>query len=130
VLAGLLAAPSSAAPAAKGASGRYLVLARSAADLGGLRAKAVADGAKVVRTIPQLNAIAAVDWGPAVAPAPSRGRSSPVSSAELPGQRSGVDVGALAGGHELADVVAGAGGEDRVAGVGPDRMGDPVRPHG
>ena len=36
VLAALLAAPSSAAPAK--ASGRYLVLARSAADLGALRA--------------------------------------------------------------------------------------------
>ena len=56
VLAGLLAAPSFAAPA-KGASGRYLVLARSAADLGGLRAKAVADGARVARTIPQINAM-------------------------------------------------------------------------
>ena len=41
VLAGLLAAPSFAAPAAKGAAGRYLVLARSAADLGALRATAV-----------------------------------------------------------------------------------------
>ena len=57
VLAGLLAAPSFAAPPAKEASGRYLVLARSAADLGALRAKAVADGAKVVRAIPQINAM-------------------------------------------------------------------------
>jgi hypothetical protein len=57
VMTALLAAPSFAAPAAKGASGRYLVLARSAADLGALRAKAVADGAKVVRTIPQINAM-------------------------------------------------------------------------
>jgi len=56
VLAGLLAAPSSAAPAGQ-ASGRYLVRARSAADLGGLRARAVADGARVVRTIPQINAM-------------------------------------------------------------------------
>jgi hypothetical protein len=57
VLTALLAAPSSAAPAAEGASGRYLVRARSAADLGALRAKAVADGAKVVQTIPQINAM-------------------------------------------------------------------------
>jgi lantibiotic leader peptide-processing serine protease len=57
VLAGLLAAPSFATPPAKEASGRYLVLARSAADLGALRAKAVADGAKVVRAIPQINAM-------------------------------------------------------------------------
>ena len=33
------------------------MLARSAADLGALRAKAVADGAKVVQTIPQINAM-------------------------------------------------------------------------
>jgi Tfp pilus assembly protein FimT len=52
VMAALLAAPSFAAPA-EGASGRYLVRARSAADLGALRAKAVADGAKVVQTIPR-----------------------------------------------------------------------------
>ena len=57
VLAGLLAAPAVAAPAARAATGRYLVLARSAADLGALRAKAVADGAKVVRAIPQINAM-------------------------------------------------------------------------
>jgi lantibiotic leader peptide-processing serine protease len=56
VLAALLAAPSSAAPAAD-ASGRYLVLARSAADLDALRAKAVAGGARVVRAIPQINAM-------------------------------------------------------------------------
>jgi subtilisin family serine protease len=54
VLAGLLAAPAAAAPSSEG---RYLVLARSAADLGGLRAKAVADGARVVRAIPQINAL-------------------------------------------------------------------------
>ena len=57
VLAGLLAAPSFAAPAAKGATGRYLVLACNAADLGALRATAVADGARVVGTIPQINAM-------------------------------------------------------------------------
>ena len=56
VLAALMAAPSFAAPAGQ-ASGRYLVRARSAADLSALRARAVADGAKVVRTIPQINAM-------------------------------------------------------------------------
>jgi hypothetical protein len=54
-MAALLVTPSSAAPSAQGGSGRHLVRARSAADLAGLRAKAVAEGAKVVRTIPQIN---------------------------------------------------------------------------
>jgi hypothetical protein len=49
MLAALLAAPVSAAPSAKGGAGRYLVVARSAADLGGLRASAVRQGAKVLR---------------------------------------------------------------------------------
>jgi hypothetical protein len=52
-MAALLVASSSAAPSAQGGSGRYLVPARSAADLAGLRAKAVAEGARVVRTIPR-----------------------------------------------------------------------------
>src|SRR5918993_3700915 len=38
-----------------------------------------------------------------------------LGSPELPGQRSGVDVGALAGRDQLTDVVAGARREDRVA---------------
>jgi lantibiotic leader peptide-processing serine protease len=58
VLAALLVAPSVAAPAAGRASGRYLVVARSAADLSGLRAKAVREGAKVIHSMPQLNAMA------------------------------------------------------------------------
>src|SRR5215218_10524088 len=57
VLAALLAAPVSAAPSAKGGAGRYLVVARSAADLGGLRASAVRQGAKVLREIPQIKAM-------------------------------------------------------------------------
>ena len=57
VLAALLAAPVSAAPSAKGGAGRYLVVARSAGDLGALRAVAVRQGAKVVREIPQIKAI-------------------------------------------------------------------------
>jgi lantibiotic leader peptide-processing serine protease len=55
--AALLVAPSAAAPSTQGGSGRYLVRARSAADLQGLRARAVAEGARVVRAIPQLNAM-------------------------------------------------------------------------
>jgi lantibiotic leader peptide-processing serine protease len=57
ILAALLATPVSAAPAAKGGSGRYLVVARSAADLSGLRASAVRQGAKVLREIPQIKAM-------------------------------------------------------------------------
>jgi subtilisin family serine protease len=58
VLAALLVAPSVAAPAASRPSGRYLVVARSAADLSGLRAKAVREGAKVIHSMPQINAMA------------------------------------------------------------------------
>jgi hypothetical protein len=54
----LLTAPSTAAPSNSRSSGRYLVVARSAADLSGLRAKAVREGAKVVHTMPQLKALA------------------------------------------------------------------------
>jgi subtilisin family serine protease len=57
VLAALLAAPVSAAPQAKGGAGRYLVVARSAADLHALRATAVRRGARVLREIPQLKAM-------------------------------------------------------------------------
>jgi subtilisin family serine protease len=57
VLAALLAAPSLAAQPSAAGSGRYLVLARSAADLSGLRAKAVGAGARVVRQLPQINAM-------------------------------------------------------------------------
>jgi hypothetical protein len=68
VLAALLAAPASAAPSAKGDDGRYLVVARSAADLGGLRATAARQGAKVLREIPQIKAM--------VVSAPGTARSS------------------------------------------------------
>jgi lantibiotic leader peptide-processing serine protease len=57
VLAALLAAPASAGPSSKRGSGRYLVMARSAADYGALRAKAVQQGAKVLGEIPQLKAM-------------------------------------------------------------------------
>ena len=54
---GMLAAllPQMGAAAPKSDSGRYLVRARSAADYAGLRAKAVKDGARVVRDLRQIN---------------------------------------------------------------------------
>jgi subtilisin family serine protease len=58
VLAALLTAPSVAAPPSRSATGRYLVVARSAADVSGLRAKAIQEGARVVHTMPQLKALA------------------------------------------------------------------------
>jgi hypothetical protein len=58
VAAALLTAPSIAAQPSRSASGRYLVVARNAADLSGLRAKAVREGAKVVHTLPQVKALA------------------------------------------------------------------------
>ena len=58
VAAALLTAPSIAAQPSSRASGRYLVVARSAADLSGLRAKAVREGARVLHTMPQVRALA------------------------------------------------------------------------
>jgi lantibiotic leader peptide-processing serine protease len=55
MLAALLPQLASAAP--KGASGRYLVVARSSADYAGLRAKAVKEGARVLRDLPQAKAM-------------------------------------------------------------------------
>jgi lantibiotic leader peptide-processing serine protease len=55
VLAAMLPQLASAGP--KGASGRYLVVARSSADYGALRAKAVREGAHVLRDLPQANTI-------------------------------------------------------------------------
>jgi subtilisin family serine protease len=52
VLAALLPQMASAGP--KGASGRYLVVARSSADYAALRAKAVKEGARVLRDLPQV----------------------------------------------------------------------------
>lgn len=62
VVAGMLTGTSSATPASS-ASGRYIVVARSSADLAGLQAKAVSSGARVVRSIHQLNTL--VVEGPA-----------------------------------------------------------------
>jgi subtilisin family serine protease len=66
VLAALL--PQMAAAGPRGASGRYLVVARSSADYAGLRAKAVKEGAQVVRDLPQANTL--------VVNAPASARSS------------------------------------------------------
>jgi len=54
---GMLAAllPQMGAAAPKSDSGRYLVRARSSADYAGLRAKAVKDGASVLRDLRQIN---------------------------------------------------------------------------
>jgi hypothetical protein len=66
MLGALLPQLASAAP--EQASGRYLVRARSAADYAGLRAKAVQEGARVVRDLRQLNTM--------VVSAPSSTRAS------------------------------------------------------
>ena len=55
VLAALLPQMASAGP--RGASGRYLVVARSSADYSALRAKAVKEGARVLRDLPQANTL-------------------------------------------------------------------------
>ncbi|MFL6184587.1 MAG: S8 family serine peptidase [Actinomycetes bacterium] len=55
VLAAMLPQLASAGP--KGASGRYLVVARSSADYGALRAKAVREGARVLRDLPQAKTL-------------------------------------------------------------------------
>jgi subtilisin family serine protease len=55
VLAAMLPGTSVAAP--NGGSQRYLVVARSGADYGALRAKAVREGARVLRDIPQLKTL-------------------------------------------------------------------------
>src|SRR5918996_636151 len=58
VLAGVLSAPSFAGQSSDDASGRYLLVAKSGADLSALRAKALRQGAKVVHAMPQLKALA------------------------------------------------------------------------
>jgi lantibiotic leader peptide-processing serine protease len=55
VLAALL--PQMASAGSKGASARYLVVARSSADYTGLRAKAVKEGARVLRDLPQAKTL-------------------------------------------------------------------------
>ena len=66
VLAALLPQMASAGP--KGASAHYLVVARSSADYGALRAKAVKEGARVLHDLPQARTL--------VVSAPASARSS------------------------------------------------------
>ncbi len=69
VIAALLPAASFASPTrGDKASGRFLVVAKSRADYGALKAKAVSSGAKIVREVPQL--------GTLVVQAPAAARSS------------------------------------------------------
>jgi len=57
VLAALLPAASFASPTRGGTSGRFLVVAKSRADYGALKAKALRSGAKVVREVPQIGTL-------------------------------------------------------------------------
>jgi subtilisin family serine protease len=128
VLAGLLAAPSFAAPPAKEASGRYLVLARSAADLGALRAKAVADGAKVVRAIPQINAMvvtaSAATKGRLAADRRARGVATDRLTSPDTIERAKPDLSApgLRGAQRVAALAAAAAA--KAAGINPDPAWD------
>ena len=127
VLAGLVAAPSFAAPAAKAASGRYLVLARSAADLGALRATAVADGARVVRTIPQINAMvvraSAATKGRLAADSRARGVATDRLTSPDTVDRAKPDLSAP--GLRSAQRVAGtAAAAAKAAGINPDPAWD------
>jgi lantibiotic leader peptide-processing serine protease len=128
VLAGLLAAPSFAAPPAKEASGRYLVLARSAADLGALRAKAVADGAKVVRAIPQINAMvvtaSAATKGRLAADSRARGVATDRLTSPDTIERAKPDLSApgLRGAQRVAAPAAAAAA--KAAGINPDPAWD------
>ena len=131
VLAGLLAAPSFAAPPAKEASGRYLVLARSAADLGALRAKAVADGAKVVRAIPQINAMvvtaSAATKGRLAADSRARGVATDRLTSPDTIERAKPDLSApgLRGAQRVAaPAAAAAATAAKAAGINPDPAWD------
>jgi subtilisin family serine protease len=57
VLAALLPAASFASPTRGGSSGRFLVVAKSRADFGTLKAEALRSGAKVVREVPQIGTL-------------------------------------------------------------------------
>ncbi|HEV2872960.1 MAG TPA: S8 family serine peptidase [Actinomycetota bacterium] len=128
VLAGLLAAPSFAAPPAREASGRYLVLARSTADLGALRAKAVADGAKVVRAIPQINAMvvtaSAATKGRLAADSRARGVATDRLTSPDTIERAKPDLSApgLRGARRVAAPAAAAAA--KAAGINPDPAWD------
>ena len=127
VMTALLAAPSSAAPAAKGVSGRYLVLARSAADLGALRAKAVADGARVVRTIPQINAMvvraSAATKGRLAADSRAKGVATDRLTAPDTVDRAKPDLSAP-GLRSAQRIAAKAAASAKAAGINPDPAWD------
>jgi hypothetical protein len=91
MLAALLPQMGAAAP--KSDSGRYLVRARSAADYGALQAKAVKEGARVLRDMPQLRTMVsarrrppAAAWPPTGAPSasPPTTRPRPPSTSRRP----------------------------------------------
>ncbi|HEX3211278.1 MAG TPA: hypothetical protein VH016_01805, partial [Actinomycetota bacterium] len=117
-----------AAPPAKEASGRSLVLARSAADLGALRAKAVADGAKVVRAIPQINAMvvtaSAATKGRLAADSRARGVAADRLTSPDTIERAKPDLSApgLRGAQRVAAPAAAAAA--RAAGINPDPAWD------
>ena len=130
ILAALLATPVSAAPSAKGGSGRYLVVARSAADLGGLRASAVRQGAKVLREIPQIKAmvVSAPDSvrtslaGDSRAVGVARDRLQRVAVEDPPGAPNLSKPGALSGARVRLPAAAAA--KAAAAGIDPDPAWD------
>jgi uncharacterized membrane protein YeaQ/YmgE (transglycosylase-associated protein family) len=124
VLGALLPQLASAAP--EKASGRYLVRARSSADYAGLRAKAVKDGARVLRDLKQVNTM--------VVSAPASARSSLAADRRtLSVARSGVrritadtgkpnlDAPGVRGAHQLK---ARAPAATTAAGINPDPAWD------
>jgi len=80
VLAAMLPGTSVAAPSAGGGTGRYLVVAKSAADYRGLRAKAVQQGARVLRDLPQLKTLVVRGSGSARNSLAADGRTLGVAS--------------------------------------------------
>jgi lantibiotic leader peptide-processing serine protease len=79
VLAAMVPGTSVAAPSA-GGSGRYLVVAKRAADYRALRAKAVQQGARVLRDIPQLKTMVVRGSGSARSSLAADGRTLGVAS--------------------------------------------------
>jgi lantibiotic leader peptide-processing serine protease len=80
VLAAMLPGTSVAAPSAGGGTGRYLVVAKSAADYRALRAKAVQQGARVLRDLPQLKTLVVRGSGSARNSLAADGRTLGVAS--------------------------------------------------
>jgi subtilisin family serine protease len=123
VLAAMLPGTSVAAPS--GGSGRYLVVARSAADYGALRAKAVREGARVLRDIPQLNALVVRGSGSARSRLAADGRTLGVASdhvarvaVERPQAAPNLSAPGLRGAQRVAAQAPAAAA--RAAGIRPD----------